>query len=224
MICGDSFCMHKTQPESWVNQLSKLTNSTATSFGQPGCSNYNILQQYINNHPEKYDIAIVLKTSLSRIPFINKAEHLSFLLDPNGNVSSFIPKDYREALKFYLKYYFDYNFNKWTSKQSCLSILSNKPEKQKLIWVCIAENETEYELEGNNSIVISGNLMSIFKQEVLSDGYENIEKYHKENPKEYGKLNHLSLQNNYNLANFLKNVILDENANRDLSEHNWTFN
>jgi len=77
----------------------------------------------------------------------------------------------------------------------------------------------------HNSIMISGSLVDITNDEMKFTGYKTQLDFSKNNSDEYSKkLNHMSFENNYNLAVFLKNVILDENANTDLTKHNWTLN
>lgn len=223
MVVGDSFSAHKTEPESWINQLATLVDGDVTSFGQAGCSNYSIMNQYIKNNYEKYDVVIVIKTAPNRIPFIKNAYHLSFFIDPDEKVNSILPKNYKEALEIYLKFYYDLDFCTWVSQQSWYSILNKKPEKQKIIWIDVPSNNTDYNLEKQNSIITIGNLIKIHQKEILSEGYKNIKEFRTKNPTEIGKYNHLSPINNYNFAIFLKNIIFDEKANRDLQKHSWTF-
>ena len=71
-VYGDSFAVDT--PGSWVNTLSSIYNTQV--FSQPGCSEYKIYQQILNN-PTVADIIIVSHTSWSRIPVEQHPVHTS---------------------------------------------------------------------------------------------------------------------------------------------------
>lgn len=71
-VFGDSFAVDK--PGSWVNTLSSRHDTQV--FSQPGCSEYKILQQVLDNFTVA-DIVIVSHTSWSRIPVDRHPVHTS---------------------------------------------------------------------------------------------------------------------------------------------------
>ena len=226
MVCGDSFGINRDNKLSWINWLSRMLKYPVDTYCQGGCSNYMTYLQYKNNNPEKYDIAIILITASHRIPIVKNNPHLCFMIDSNDLPKSkllSIPNNYSQALDSYMDYYFDREVNLFVSQQSIQNIINRKPLRQKLFILNSGANENLH-LDYKDSIYLPGSLYLILLEELHKSGFSSIPEYHKKYPDEKDKINHLSPQNNYNLANFLKNVILDENANRDLSKHNWTFN
>jgi hypothetical protein len=223
MVVGDSFC-HSNSKKSWVNVLKTLLDCEIETFGQKGCSNYITYRQYINNNFKNYDICIVLKTNDNRIPIVNNENYLCNILDTATakNISK-CGEEYSNALSGFLKFYYDADYAEWVSHQSLKSIYDQKPNYQKIIWINSIKNNFINPVD-NYSVSIDGNLIDVLLKEIHHQNIKDFEEYFKINPKEIGKINHLTPENNYNLAVFLKNVILDPNANKDLSKHNWTFN
>ena len=216
IVCGDSFCADKHN-NSWMHQLSLLLNATVNSYGQAGCSNYFISEQYKNNNSDQYEIAIIVKTEYRRVPYIKNMPNKCclYFVERLQEISKFerLPENFKEAVKLYLEYFHNFELCKDISDYSLLKIINLKPQKQKIIWLSSTSNE-DFKIFPifnknipDNSIFIDGGLLNFVVQ--------NEDKT---------TLNHLSPQNNYNLAVFLKDVILNENANRDLSKHNWTSN
>jgi len=235
MVCGDSFCGDKAnKPDSWVAHLSSALGAPVDSFGKAGCSNYYILKQYINNNYKEYDIAIIIKTDNARIPYVNGMPGKSWAYDiesieNNNIVLNNMPDNYHQDLKSHLKYFHNFDLNEDISDYSFCKIAHLKPQYQKIIWLAAMGDFFDFPLFSHNipsnSTFITGTLSNISDAEINHDGYKNQFDFSRKNFEEYKKkLNHLSPENNYNLALFLKNVILNENANRDLSKHNWTFN
>ena len=71
-VFGDSFAIDK--PGSWVNTLSSRYDTQV--FSQPGCSEYKIHQQILNNSTVA-EVVIVSHTSWSRIPVERHPVHTS---------------------------------------------------------------------------------------------------------------------------------------------------
>jgi len=235
MVCGDSFCSDKAnKPNSWVAHLSSLLNATVDSYGKAGCSNYYILDQYKNNNYQDYDIAIIIKTDNARVPYVKDMPGKSWIYDiedikKNNITIKNIPDDYLQNLKSHIKYFHSFKLNEDVSDYSFLKIANLKPDQQKIIWIAAMGSFDDlpifYKNITHNSIMISGSLVDITNDEMKFTGYKTQLDFSKNNSDEYSKkLNHMSFENNYNLAVFLKNVILDENANTDLTKHNWTLN
>jgi len=225
MVCGDSFGVNTKHKLSWINWLSRLLNVSVHTFCQGGCSNYSTYWQYKNNNPEDYDIAIILITNTHRIPIVKDNPHLCCMLDSGELRKSkllSIPKDYSDALDYYIKYYFNEEVNLFVSQKSIQNIIDSKPTNQKL-FILNSGSSKNLDIDCNNSVYCSGSLIDVLHEEVKKSGFSSVLEYNNKHPDELDKINHLSFHNNYNLANFLKNVILDQSANKNLLTHNWTF-
>jgi hypothetical protein len=218
LIVGDSFCVNRTSPASWVNILKNLyPKSKITGKGFSGQSYWHQRRWFLENfskNPENTSI-IFCHTSALRLPCFRDVPITPWVLsidDPSSKSNELLNYDednriYNLARSFYSSELYDERFYIWTNEKWYHELSTLTKNFSKVIHLFGFDfKEDKKPMLQKNSILCTTLLRSLSVAELgCNESMPLSMVFGGPDP----RVNHFNSHNNIQLALFLKNVLDD---------------
>jgi len=228
LILGDSYCAFRDNQKSWMDSLEKLTGAKIHCYGESGCSNWIIYKNFLKYYNPSYDYIFVMLTAEHRTPYVEGDSSLCALqpgAHPLWDKYSQVNRDYAEAAKIYMQYFYNKDLLDWTNYNIIKSI-ENYPigSNQKIVWINCLLSQNIYD-KISKGIVIKNRLLEFSHREMRDR--KNINDVAKLPEFVDDRPNHFTFTNQHNLAKFYTNILKKDKNNMlstsdlDLTNVEW---
>jgi hypothetical protein len=226
LIVGDSFCARRDKESDWPIKLSKLLSCELWGYGHPGTSWWSSRNTLLKEpvYDKSTTIRIIVHTETARLPNdFNHAINTGLLFTEPGSDSDELKdyKDLREIAKaFYTSDLFSIEFYTW-AQQAWIKELDADTEYYATIHIP-AFDSVDLTCVKNGIFVIPGadlrSLRALSDREIGESNWVGRDT----------RSNHLSDENNINLANALAYIISNlqpgDTGERNFHNlHDWKF-